>query len=181
MTTEEMRLQPDPADAPRPGESRQDALARQLAAARQELRQYETKLFACERAILALKKENAELSALCAKAQELGFAPADEEARGPFWPDGEGPAPALADPPAGPEAAPAPKAGPDPAPAPGDPAWLSAPIELLTPPEARTAPAPAPPAPPRPGDMTSAVLGQLEDLMEKEHIPRRPSAYLHKP
>ena len=105
MTTEEMRLQPDPADAPRPGESRQDALARQLAAARQELRQYETKLFACERAILALKKENAELSALCAKAQELGFAPADEEARGPFWPDGEGPAPALADPPACPEAA----------------------------------------------------------------------------
>ena len=97
LTTEEIKLQPGayapPAEGPRPGETPLEALNRRLAAAQQELRQYETKLFACERAILALKKENAELSALCAKARELGFAPADEEARGPFWPDGEGPAP----------------------------------------------------------------------------------------
>ena len=97
LTTEEIRLQPGasapPAEGPHPGETPLEALQRRLAAAQQEIRQYETKLFACERAILALKKENAELSALCAKARELGFAPADEEARGPFWPDGEGPAP----------------------------------------------------------------------------------------
>ena len=96
LTTEEIKLQPGasapPAEGPRPGETPLEALNRRLAAAQQEIRQYETKLFACERTILALKKENAELSALCAKARELGFAPADDEARGPFWPDGEGPA-----------------------------------------------------------------------------------------
>ena len=71
------------AHTPRPGESQIEVLTRNLAAAKQELKQYETKLFACERSILALKKENAELTALVAKARELGFAPADEEARGP--------------------------------------------------------------------------------------------------
>ena len=49
-------------------------------------------------------------------------------------------------------------------------------MELLEPPEARKAPAPEPAPPMDP--MTSAVLGQLESLMQKEHIPRRRSALL---
>ena len=79
LTTEEIKLQPDAsvpaAEEPRPGETQLEALSRRLAAAQQEIRQYETKLFACDRAILALKKENAELTALCNKARELGFVP----------------------------------------------------------------------------------------------------------
>ena len=165
------------AHTPRPGESQIEVLTRNLAAAKQELKQYETKLFACERSILALKKENAELTALVAKARELGFAPADEEARGPFWPDGEGPAPAALRPPEAQPAAPEPAPAPAPPPAdPDQPAWLNAPMELLEPPEARKAPAPASAPPMDP--MTSAVLGQLESLMQKEHIPRRRSALL---
>ena len=173
LTTDEITLKPGaaapPADALRPGETPMEALTRRLAAARQEVKQYETKLFACERTILALKKENAELTALVAKARELGFAPADEEARGPFWPDGEGPAPDGE--------RPAPEA---PAQA-ADPAWLDAPMELLEPPEARTAPPAkdAAPGPARLDPMTSAVLGQLEELMQKEHIPLGRSALLN--
>ena len=94
LTTEEIKLQPDAsAEEPRQGETQLEALSRRLAAAQQEIRQYETKLFACDRAILALKKENAELAALCAKARERGFIQEEEEDRGPFWPDGLGPAP----------------------------------------------------------------------------------------
>ena len=195
LTTEEIKLQPGayapPAEGPRPGETPLEALNRRLAAAQQELRQYETKLFACERAILALKKENAELSALCAKARELGFAPADEEARGPFWPDGEGPAPdpgvpsvlpSVLDEPLPPspppEAAPAPQDAGEPLPppdTPDKPAWLDAPMELLD------QPGPHKPARRRAGpldEMTSEVLGQLETLMQKENIPLGQSALL---
>lgn len=187
LTTEEIRLQPGasapPAEGPHPGETPLEALQRRLAAAQQEIRQYETKLFACERAILALKKENAELSALCAKARELGFAPADEEARGPFWPDGEGPAPdpsvpsVLEEPlpPAQPASAGQPEshAAPD---TPDEPAWLDAPMELLRQPGPRT------PPPRKAGpldEMTSEVLGQLESLMQKENIPLGQSALLN--
>ena len=50
LTTEEIKLQPGayapPAEGPRPGETPLEALNRRLAAAQQELRQYETKLFA---------------------------------------------------------------------------------------------------------------------------------------
>ena len=187
LTTEEIRLQPGasapPAEGPHPGETPLEALQRRLAAAQQEIRQYETKLFACERAILALKKENAELSALCAKARELGFAPADEEAREPFWPDGEGPAPdpsvpsVLEEPlppvqPA-PAGQPEPHAAPD---TPDEPAWLDAPMELLRQPGPRT------PPPRKAGpldEMTSEVLGQLESLMQKENIPLGQSALLN--
>ena len=187
LTTEEIRLQPGasapPAEGPHPGETPLEALQRRLAAAQQEIRQYETKLFACERAILALKKENAELSALCAKARELGFAPADEEARGPFWPDGEGPAPdpsvpsVLEEP--LPPAQPAPAGQPEPHAAldtPDEPAWLDAPMELLRQPGPRT------PPPRKAGpldEMTSEVLGQLESLMQKENIPLGQSALLN--
>ena len=51
---------------------------------------------------------------------------------------------------------------------PDKPAWLDAPMELLN--------QPGPRKPPRRksgplDEMTSEVLGQLEDLMQKEHIP----------
>ena len=114
-----------------------------------------------------------------------GFAPADEEARGPFWPDGEGPAPdpgvpSVLDEPLPPspppEAAPAPQAAGEPLPpldTPDKPAWLDAPMELLD------QPGPRKPARRRAGpldEMTSEVLGQLETLMQKENIPRGQSA-----
>ena len=186
LTTEEIKLQPDAsAEEPRQGETQLEALSRRLAAAQQEIRQYETKLFACDRAILALKKENAELAALCAKARERGFIQEEEEDRGPFWPDGLGPAPSEERPPAREEE-------PEPEEPEDEPAWLASPMELLEPPEPRQAPAPqpqaAPPAAPAKtpparargplDDMTSQVLGQLDLLMQKEHIPLKQSAYL---
>lgn len=195
LTTEEIKLQPDAsvpsAEEPRPGETQLEALSRRLAAAQQEIRQYETKLFACDRAILALKKENAELTILCAKAREQGFIPEEEENTGPFWPDGLGPAPSEERPAAGEE----PAAFDQPE---DEPAWLASPMELLEPPEPRKAPPMLPPEPeeapqeaaaPQPenppvrkrgplDDMTSQVLGQLDLLMQKEHIPLKQSAYL---
>ena len=42
-----------------------EQLSRQLNAANAELRRYETRMFAYERTILALRKENADLSARC--------------------------------------------------------------------------------------------------------------------
>ena len=198
LTTEEIKLQPDAsvpaAEEPRLGETQLEALSRRLAAAQQEIRQYETKLFACDRAILALKKENAELTALCNKARELGFVPEEEENTGPFWPDGLGPAPSEERPAAEEEPA-EPAAFDEPE---DEPAWLASPMELLEPPEPRKAPVMLPPEPeeePREAaapaaeqppvrrrgpldDMTSQVLGQLDLLMQKEHIPLKQSAYL---
>ena len=167
LTTQEIKLQPDaaaPASEDKSDETQLESLNRRLAAAQQELRQYETRLFACDRTILALKKENAELSALCDKARAQGFIPEEEEA--------------------------------------DEPAWLDSPMELLEPPEPRqalqpqiqeepaacAAPAdagaparePKEPAVRGPLDlMTSEVLGQLDQLMQKEHIPLKKSAYLH--
>lgn len=47
-----------------------DALNRKLAAANLELRRYETRMFAYERTVYALKQENAELEALCKQARQ---------------------------------------------------------------------------------------------------------------
>lgn len=47
-----------------------DALNQKLAAANLELRRYETRVFAYERAIYALRQENAELTALCKQARQ---------------------------------------------------------------------------------------------------------------
>ena len=194
LTTQEIKLQPDaaaPASEDKSDETQLETLNRRLAAAQQELRQYETRLFACDRTILALKKENAELAALCDKARAQGFIPEEEEeSHGPVWPDGLGPAPSDQRPPAD-----QPEEEPD------EPAWLDSPMELLEPPEPRQALQPRiqeePDAPAAPGDasapaparepsargpldlMTSEVLGQLDQLMQKEHIPLKKSAYLH--
>ena len=195
LTTQEIKLQPDaaaPASEDKSDETQLESLNRRLAAAQQELRQYETRLFACDRTILALKKENAELSALCDKARAQGFIPEEEEEpQSLVWPDGLGPAPSGQRPPED-----QPEEEPD------EPAWLDSPMELLEPPEPRqalqpqiqeepaacAAPAeagaparePKEPAVRGPLDlMTSEVLGQLDQLMQKEHIPLKKSAYLH--
>lgn len=60
-----------------------EALSCRLAAANAEIRRYETRLFAYERAMLALRKENAELQALCEKARQGEALPAPETAPQP--------------------------------------------------------------------------------------------------
>lgn len=47
-----------------------EQLSRKLAAAHAEIRRYQTKLFACERQMLALRRDNAELEAACEQARE---------------------------------------------------------------------------------------------------------------
>lgn len=47
-----------------------ELLTKRLAEAQAEIRRYETRLFAYERAMVALRKENADLQALCEKARE---------------------------------------------------------------------------------------------------------------
>lgn len=55
-----------PAPAPETAErAKLEQLSRQLNAANAELRRYETRMFAYERTMLALRKENAELTARC--------------------------------------------------------------------------------------------------------------------
>ena len=53
-------------------ESEVEVLTRKLAAAQAEIRRYQTQLFAYERAMLSLRRENAELEELCEQARERG-------------------------------------------------------------------------------------------------------------
>ena len=46
-----------------------ELLNRRLAAANAEIRRYQTRLYACEREMVALRQENAELEALCEQAR----------------------------------------------------------------------------------------------------------------
>ena len=55
-----------------------EQLNRKLAAAHAEIRRYQTKLFACERQMAALRQENAELEAACAEAQEEAVRAAEQ-------------------------------------------------------------------------------------------------------
>ena len=52
-----------------PAASETELLRRKLAEANAEIRRYETRLFAYERAMLDLRRENAELQALCEQAR----------------------------------------------------------------------------------------------------------------
>ena len=54
-----------------------EQLSRKLAAARAEVRRYQTRMFAFERTLLALKHDNAELEAACEQAWEqlAGYSP----------------------------------------------------------------------------------------------------------
>ena len=53
-------------------ESEVEVLTRKLAAAQAEIRRYQTQLFAYERAMLSLRRENAEMEELCERARERG-------------------------------------------------------------------------------------------------------------
>ena len=77
-----------------------DALNRKLAAANLELRRYETRMFAYERTVYALKQENAELEALCRQARQGEALPPEPKPQEPvldqpglpvirFTPDGK--------------------------------------------------------------------------------------------
>ncbi len=59
-----------PTEMPRAVCAQLEQLNRKLAAAHAEIRRYQTRLFACERQMAALRQENAELEAACAEAQE---------------------------------------------------------------------------------------------------------------
>ena len=48
---------------------------RRLSAANAEIRRYQTRLFACEREVVALRQENAELEALCDQARKNELLP----------------------------------------------------------------------------------------------------------
>ena len=72
-----------------------EKLARRLAAAQAQIRRYQTRLFAYERSMIALRRENAELEAKCAQAQQ---------AQPPCAPEPPAPAPSAA-----PKPAPGPK------------------------------------------------------------------------
>ena len=107
-----------------------EQLNRKLAAAHAEIRRYQTRLFACERQMIALRKENAELEAACEQAQEealqLRAALQDAHAAEPEQPDA--PAAAAAEEQAAPEppeepAAPEPEPPQESAPQPAEPEW----------------------------------------------------------
>ena len=51
-------------------EDKLQQLTRKLAAAHAEIRRYQTRLFACERQMIALRRENADLEAVCEQAHE---------------------------------------------------------------------------------------------------------------
>lgn len=52
-----------------------ELLNRRLAAANAEIRRYQTRLYACEREMVALRQENAELEALCEQARVNSLLP----------------------------------------------------------------------------------------------------------
>ena len=52
-----------------------ELLNRRLAAANAEIRRYQTRLYACEREMVALRQENAELEALCEQARANSLLP----------------------------------------------------------------------------------------------------------
>ena len=64
------RLPSQPAEA--------ELLNRRLSAANAEIRRYQTRLFACEREMVALRQENAELEALCEQARKNSLLPPEQ-------------------------------------------------------------------------------------------------------
>ena len=74
---EGIMAQDEPENAKRPPSQPAEAelLNRRLSAANAEIRRYQTRLFACEREMVALRQENAELEALCEQARKNSLLP----------------------------------------------------------------------------------------------------------
>lgn len=84
MASEPEKLCPDAEPGTSGPQAQLEQLSRKLNAANAELRRYETRMFAYERTMLALRKENAELTAQCEvlrhELDELLAAPKQPEA-----------------------------------------------------------------------------------------------------
>ena len=142
-----------PAETPKAVCAQLEQLNRKLAAAHAEIRRYQTRLFACERQMAALRQENAELEAACVEAQEQA-ARAAEQLQAAF----AAPAPAGNQPePTEPEHEPQPLPEP--------------PAETAEPPQAAPACAPQPPAQPewqpktRLDHLSVELMNWFDDMM----------------
>ena len=94
-----------PAEPPKAVCAQLEQMNRKLAAASAEILRYQTRLFACERQMAALRQENAELEAACAEAQEqaactaeqlqaaLGSGTQSGDPQGPLQPQPQAPEP----------------------------------------------------------------------------------------
>ena len=87
-----------PAEPPKAVCAQLEQMNRKLAAASAEILRYQTRLFACERQMAALRQENAQLEAACEQArQEAECASAHAEQLRPPQPGPEAPQPAQPD------------------------------------------------------------------------------------
>ena len=80
-----------PAEPPKAVCAQLEQMNRKLAAASAEILRYQTRLFACERQMAALRQENAQLEAACEQARQ------EPEAEQPPQPGPEAPQPAQPD------------------------------------------------------------------------------------
>ena len=115
-----------PAEPPKAACAQLEQMNRKLAAASAEILRYQTRLFACERQMAALRQENAQLEAACEQArQEAECASAHaEQLRQELARHAEAvrPVPVAAHTPPQPEAEQPPQPGPE-APQPAQPDW----------------------------------------------------------
>lgn len=142
-----------PAETPKAVCAQLEQLNRKLAAAHAEIRRYQTRLFACERQMAALRQENAELEAACAEAQEQAAHAAEQLQAALAAPAPAGSQPEL----------PEPEHEPQPLPEP--------PAETAEPPQAAPACAPRPPAQPewqpktRLDHLSVELMNWFDDMM----------------
>ena len=95
-----------------------EQMNRKLAAASAEILRYQTRLFACERQMAALRQENAQLEAACEQARQEAVRPVPVAAHTPPQPEPS----AAQSPRPEPEAEQPPQPGPE-APQPAQPDW----------------------------------------------------------
>ena len=125
-----------------------EQMSRKLAAARAEISRYQTRLFACERQMIALRKENAALEAACEQAREEARRSAEET---------EQLRAALQQNSCAPAAQPAEEALPEPAAAAPVPEAASEPAAAAPVPEAASEPVPAAETPEQPAPAQEAA------------------------
>ena len=128
-----------------------EQLSRKLAAARAEVRRYQTRMFAFERTLLALKHDNAELEAACRRAEAALAAMQQTAPETPAQPD------------TAPEAVPQCEAAPE-QPAPETEESLCAPEQALPPEPAQPAWQPET----RLEQMAAELMGWFDAMMPQE-------------